>query len=640
MRRLLLALLAALALLGPRPASAEERILRYVSDVAVEQNGTLAVAETIRVRSEGEEIKRGIYRDFPTRYRDRHGRTIRVDFQLVGVERDGRPEPYRTDSIDNGERVWIGEADVLLQPGEHEYVIRYRTTRQIGFFQTFDELYWNATGTSWSFPIDLAEVRIKLPQDAPFGRRAFYTGPQGSTASFAEVVSERPGEILIRTTAPLGPREGLTVAVTWPKNIVEAPQPRSATSLWLQDNLPPAIAALGLFAIAAYYFHAWSKVGRGPAAGPIVPIFSPPDDLSPAAIRYISEMGGYDNRTFAAALVDLGVLGRLRLVEGEKGWFTKPKTTIVKTGDAAGISAPESQLMGKLFESRDEVLMDDDNHKVFSAAKAAHEKALKAAYEGKLFIHNHLWSLAGILFLLGAIWLTAASIILTDPELPNRRLGLAAAVMALPILGGAYGCFRLTRGARTLVRVLAWIGIALLVSAGLLLGIATFGFAAENGRILPLLIPFAAIPLIISAFWWMAAPTREGRKMMDRIAGFRQYLSITEEERLEAMHPPAMTPKLFERYLPHAIALDVENAWASRFTRVLAAAATTSQAQTLSWYSGHSDPWNDADGFVDRVGSSLSSTVSSASTAPGSSSGSGGGGSSGGGGGGGGGGGW
>ena len=91
--------------------------------------------------------------------------------------------------------------------------------------------------------------------------------------------------------------------------------------------------------------------------------------------------------------------------------------------------------------------------------------------------------------------------------------------------------------------------------------------------------------------------------------------------------------------MPYAIALGVENRWAERFQGVLAAAAAQGQ-QGFAWYSGSSSPWNDTDGFVSSVGSSLASTVSSASTAPGSSSGSGGGGSSGGGGGGGGGGGW
>ena len=62
--------------------------------------------------------------------------------------------------------------------------------------------------------------------------------------------------------------------------------------------------------------------------------------------------------------------------------------------------------------------------------------------------------------------------------------------------------------------------------------------------------PLLALPLVISAFWWMGAPTKRGRAVMDRIAGFEQYLSITEEDRFETLHPPEKTPELFERYLP------------------------------------------------------------------------------------------
>jgi uncharacterized membrane protein len=138
----------------------------------------------------------------------------------------------------------------------------------------------------------------------------------------------------------------------------------------------------------------------------------------------------------------------------------------------------------------------------------------------------------------------------------------------------------------------------------------------------------------------MYAPTREGRALMDRVAGFKQYLSITEEERLDRMNPPEKTPELFERYLPYAIALDVENRWAEKFAAVLAAAAASGTAAgTMLWYSGSGNVWDDPQGFASDMGGSLASTVSSASASP-SSSGSGGGGSSGGGGGGGGGGGW
>ena len=157
-------------------------------------------------------------------------------------------------------------------------------------------------------------------------------------------------------------------------------------------------------------------------------------------------------------------------------------------------------------------------------------------------------------------------------------------------------------------------------------------------EVIPVLLPLILFPLAGSAFNWMKAHTREGRKVVDQIEGFRQYLGVAEEARLEALNPPNKTQELFERFLPYAIALDVENHWARRFAGVLAAAAAAGAAS--SWYSGSSDWGSNPTGLAHHLGSGLTSTISSAATAPGSSSGSGGGGFSGGGGGGGGGGGW
>ena len=200
--------------------------------------------------------------------------------------------------------------------------------------------------------------------------------------------------------------------------------------------------------------------------------------------------------------------------------------------------------------------------------------------------------------------------------------------------------------------LLVWIQTATAVGK-CLASVIAFGFAAlalttgapvlfqalGSGWLLPFAPLVLAVPVAASAFAWIDAPTVEGRKVLDRIAGFKQYLSITERERLDRMTAPEDTPELFEKYLPYAIALGVENRWADRFASVLAAAAAQGHAG-MAWYSGSHSPWNDPGSFANDVGSALSHTISSASTAPGSSSGSGGGGSSGGGGGGGGGGGW
>ena len=79
---------AALALTGA--ARAAEVIHSFDSHVVVARDGELTVTETIRVRAEGAEIRRGIYRDFPLTFRDAGGKLHEVGFSLVGVTRDGK----------------------------------------------------------------------------------------------------------------------------------------------------------------------------------------------------------------------------------------------------------------------------------------------------------------------------------------------------------------------------------------------------------------------------------------------------------------------------------------------------------------------------------------------------------------------
>ncbi len=626
----------------PPAAAYGERILSFSSDIQIGADSALTVTETIRVRSEGDRIQRGIYRDFPTRYRRASGEIARVGFEVESVERDGRAEPWSRERIDNGVRVRIGDADVLLENGEHTYVIRYRTTRQLGFFESYDELYWNVTGNGWAFPIDRAEVRVRLPQAVRFGQRDFFTGPQGSIARDALVVSEGPGEIVLRTTRPLGANEGFTIGVAWPKGVVTPPPPPSAAAEWLQRNGAIGAALLALIGLGGFYYYAWKRAGRGPVAGTVVPLFEPPEGMSAAGLRYVRRMG-YDNRAFAAAIVEGGVRGKLRLQEGEGGWFSKGKTTIHKTGDPADLPAPERTMLQSLFGGRSHIQMDKSEHTHFRAAQAALENGLSDAYRGKLFLTNKGWAWVGLVLLLAAMLFAGTVAVAVDPY-AERGTAAVPAIGFLLMIGSIWACKGSALAVTGGSKLLAALSIALGVGGGLfvVMAFALIVNSGETAAILAMLAPLLALPLVISAFWWMAAPTREGRVVMDRIAGFERYLSITEESRLETLHPPEKTPELFERYLPHAIALGVENRWAGKFAAVLAAASAdpSRQGGRYGWYSGSHNVWSNPGMFATAVGATLVSSTAAASTAPGSSSGSGGGGFSGGGGGGGGGGGW
>ena len=633
MRRLMAAL-AVFLLWVPSAASAEERITRFVSEVQVRPDAALDVTETIDVIAEGNQIRRGIFRDFPTRYKGRTGGQMRVGFTLGAVTRDGASEPAAIEAISNGVRVRIGNADKMLDHGPHRYVIRYRTTRQIGRFADYDELYWNATGNGWAFPIDQAEAIIKLPVAVKLGQRAMYTGAQGSTASNAAVVAEAPGRIAFSTTVPLQPNEGLTVAVAWPMGVVGEADGGSRMGWWLADYGPPLVGALALLGLAGFYYVAWQRAGRNPRPGTVVPLFAPPDELSPAAMRYVWKMGA-DDRAFAAALVDLGVRGHVRMVEEEGGWLSSDKLRLERLAAAGPLPDAEQAMLANLASSGESIVMEQKNHAKFSAAKKALDDIFKKRYEGKLFHRNWGWALAGLVVFIVAVWLTAAAVV--------AATGVLDTTMVLVALGALVTTALLLM----LVQEVGAVGKCLIVAAilgfgalAMATGFPVFTAAFASGWLLPLALPLIGLPLVISAFFWIAAPTREGRAVLDRIAGFRQYLSITEGERLDRMTPPKETPELFERFLPFAIALGVENRWAERFQGVLAQAAAAGQQQHFGWYSGNSSPWSSPTSFVGRVGAGLASTVSSASTAPGSSSGSGGGGSSGGGGGGGGGGGW
>jgi uncharacterized membrane protein YgcG len=626
-------LLALLLLIAPAAALAEERILRFVSDVQIRHDASLAVTETIDVRAENVAINRGIFRDFPTRYRARNGGWTRVGFQFDGATLDGGPVPASVESIANGVRIRIGDPEKYVPVGDHRYVIRYRTMRQIGRFEGFDELYWNATGNGWQFPIDSAEARIRLPGEARFGQRSVYTGPSGSTRADAEVVAESPGDIRFRTTRPLAACEGMTVAVAFPKGIVGDPAAASRAMWWLSDFGPPIVGGLGLLGLLGFYFSAWKRAGRNPRAGTVVPLFSPPDGLSPAGMRFVTRMG-VDDRAFAAALVDMGVRGHIRMVEEDGGWFSGDKTRIERLSASSELPPEEQAALSELAQSGGSILMDKKNHSKFAAAKNSLSEVLKTQFEDRMFRRNWGWALTGLVLFVGALWLTAAAV--------------AAAVngAAMWQVGVTVGCILFAAIVAALLQSSSAVGKCLLTLAGfvtaagaLAAGLPIIGEALNSGWLLPLVLPLLALPLVVSAFFWIAAPTREGRTVLDRIAGFKQYLSITERERLDRMTAPEDTPAIFERFLPYAIALGVENRWADRFSGVLAAAAAQGQ-QGLGWYSGSHSPWESPGRFAETVGSSLSSAISSASTAPGSSSGSGGGGSSGGGGGGGGGGGW
>jgi len=561
----------------PSFSGASERILDFNSQIRVDPDGSMTVKEIIRVICEGKQIKRGIFREFPTKYKDRYGNTVKVGFEVIDVFRNGRREPYHIKEVSKGKRIYIGQENVLLRPGTYAYIIIYKTDRQLGFFKDFDELYWNVTGNNWNFVIDHARAVVALPSGAKILDTAAYTGRLGETGNAFTTDFDKNGNVTFTTTRRLLPEEGLTIAVAWPKGIVAEPTFLDKAGHILRDNRGVIAGLVGLLILSIYYLRAWFRVGRDPAKGTIIPLFSPPQRFSPAAVRFVMRMG-FDDKSFAAAVVNMAVNGYLTIEEDEEGVFTLAKTGSGKSN----LSRGEGRVMHKLFRTRGSIRLKNNNHEVIQEGISALKKSLKMHFEKIYFFRNSKYLLPGLILTL----LTLGAVILTAIDMGK------ALFMTVWLSIWTTGS-----GLLVVVAAMAWkealqrkgstagaIGITLFslpFLAGEVVGLYLFSSSVSLSAALALVTV-----LVVNVLFYhlLRAPTLSGRKVMDEIEGFKLYLSVAEQERLNMLNPPDKTPELFEKYLPYALALDVENEWSEQFADVLAAAA--GGGYQPAWYSG------------------------------------------------------
>ncbi len=416
-------------------ASARERILDFASEISIEANGALLVVETIVVHVEGQQIKRGILRDFPTRYEDRRGTEfvvplkVVVPFEVIGVLRDGAPEQYGVEPLKNGVRVRIGKPNLLLPHGPHEYRISYRTARQLGFFERHDELYWNVTGNGWPFVIERARARVSLPRVVESDKLSAetYTGPQGARGRNATATIDG-GEFVFETTRRLSPNEGLTIVAAFPKGIFAAPSQFKRLMWMIEDNAIDLIAIGAMLSIIGFLFAMWWRIGRDPRAGPKFPRYEPPTGMSAAAVRFIDVMG-FDSRCFAAAVLGLGARGYLKVQQSGDAF------SLQQTGRSIDWLPGEKPMATALFDGKGETTLSRTYDPAVASAKKELSSALGRHYKGTIFRHNGwpLWLafLAGAGALVFAV-VNGASLVVIIALVPVLLLALKVFSSVMP----------------------------------------------------------------------------------------------------------------------------------------------------------------------------------------------------------------
>lgn len=549
-----------LTLLLTPAARAQERSIAiedFDAAITVSASGSVEVAETIRLRFIGS--WNGIHRRIPVRYANARGENYGLRLNLLGVTDEGgkRLEVSRSRRRHEDDlKIWVpGAADAV-----RTVVIRYTVGRALKFFDDHDELYWNVTGDEWPYPIGEARARIRLPGAVENVRVNAFTGgyrstersvaisvdgqkhaPEDAFTAAGESLPPPSGavhDVEVSSTRPLGIREGLTVAVAWNPGVVRRPTVLEARLAWFLDNagalvLSGLVALIPLATFGGMLRH-WWRVGRDPRPGPVVVQYEPPTGLGPAEVGTLVD-NSPDHRDLMALLIDCAVKGVIRIREtAPAGWFQSPKYAfdlLVPSQEWKDLTPAAEALLGGMFT----------------------------------MTSGHWANMSGVV----------CSV--TSDELANRFYthlpAIKGAIFGRLVRGGHYA----ERPDHVLVQYLVAAPVAGVAVAGLLVGLNKLAWQLPSELVIPQAILCGVLTAVILGVFATIMPARtpKGGAARAAILGFQEYLSRVDAHRLATI---PLTPELFEKFLPYAIALGVEGRWAKAFEGIC--------KEPPQWYAG------------------------------------------------------
>lgn len=480
-----------------------ERITNFEVIVTVNKDRSIDVTELISVYATGNQIKRGITRSFPSR-RNLNGRSLKMRYQHIKIEKDGEAEPF----FKKSGTLYIGDENIFLEDGNYTYKIEYHVPSQIGQFENYDEIYWNAIGTDVKFTIEKSSCQVFLPPGSILKQETAYIGFRGEDKK-DHTYHKAGTNILYIAKRPLSPGEGFTVAIGFEEGALEP------VGIF-QKYGTIIILFIGLLFLFPYYIYTWVLHGKDPETPASYPIFETPDGLSAASINYIAKKAN-PRKSFTASVVSLAVKGFLKIQGNEVEGFFKDTTTYTLINlkkNAVNLPKEEKELLSMLFADGGitEITLDGEYQSSVESAYLAHQQSLSAQHRSFLTKGNNRKYL----------WIPIFS-------------SIGIGVLALIILNkNPYA------DGINVPALIAFTAVAL-------------------------------VSLILYTYL-IKQPTLKKLGLQSRIKGFKMYLEMAEKNRLNLQNPPELTTQHFEEILPFAFALGVEHHWSEYFKSILAAA--------------------------------------------------------------------
>jgi uncharacterized membrane protein len=313
--------------------------------------------------------------------------------------------------------------------------------------------------------------------------------------------SNLAGNMLSFSSANLNPEEGMTVVAGFPKNLVEEPTTLGRIIFFLEDNW---LFGLPLIVLIVLFF-VWRKYGRAPRdKHPVVAQYDVPDKLTPLEVGTLIDASA-DNKDLSAEIIYLAINGFIKIIRQDG----------VKI---MGISTGADYLLQKLMNSN---LTDNDfDRQLLDALIPDKEKRLSEIKKDT----SSSQEFAKIKEAVYADLKTKGYFTLN----PNLFRVIFSVIGSLFIAASVFGFFQ---------------------QYGLSFGISL----AASGIIFFLFAPF------------MAQETAKGVETKNYLKGLKLYLGVVEKDRLNFHNAPEKNPATFEKFLPYAMVLGVEKAWAAQF---------------------------------------------------------------------------
>ncbi|MFH1455216.1 MAG: DUF2207 domain-containing protein [bacterium] len=556
-----------------------ERIDFFNSDIIVNIDSSINVIETIKYNTGGIE-KHGVYRDI--RLKSFDNKDLKISDISVTDENNVAykyTESFPSEKIS----LKIGNPNITFS-GEKTYIIKYKIKRAIGYFDNYDEIYWNVTGNDWLFPIEKTSVLVHLPSGANILQSASYCGPSGSKNSCVNI-----GEGNFSFDNSLSAGDGMTVATGFTKGIIKQP------GFWenfLNDFSFTYLFLLLPIFIFIFTFKRWNKYGKDPKSNrTIIAEYDVPDNLTPLEVSGILKEK-IDGKAISAEIIYLAINSFLKIEKIEKNiaFIKSDDYLLTKILNTEHSNGADRILMNRLFSS---IKSEKSLLKIINFIQITNSNEAEKVNEIKMS------SLKNIFY----VYIKEITNSIFDKLVSNNYLKNNPQKIK-----GKYF---------SLVSVFLFLGLCLM-----------FNFVSEYGLI-PIISIIISWVIIFIFGMLMPARTEKGLKTKEYLLGLKEYLNIAEKDRINFHNAPEKKPEIFEKFLPYAMIFGVEKAWAKEFEGIY--------TEPPKWYSDHNMSVFSAIAFTSSLNNFTTYSNNAISSSP---RGSGGGGSSGGGGGGGGGGSW